>query len=355
MQQDQQTTTVLTALQQLAIALAAIPGRKNLVWISDAFPVTLYPDQDNRTQVLGFHGHELPQVFNDTANLLTASRIALYPVSASGLMVDHTGDADTGNRDMAANPSQQASAARATMAAMEQLAKNTGGHAIYTSNDLAGALTREVRNGAQYYTIAYTPKNQNMDGKFRRIEVKLIDAKYRLTYRDGYYATPEPIKVSETSSDPLAPFLAEGLPEATLVVYRIRLTVEAQPTGGTPRAGGNAKVPMPITRYHVDFLIPIESLAFNVSMTGTHDAKIRVAMVAYGQDGKPANWTGGEMKLSLSDASFTRAQRTGIEAPMVIDLPQSDLSLVTGIWDTESHRAGTLRIPISSKTGVVAQ
>jgi hypothetical protein len=72
-------------------------------------------------------------------------------------------------------------------------------------------------------------------------------------------------------------------------------------------------------------------------------------MVAYWPDGRAANWTGGEMKLSLNDASFARAQRTEIAAPMEIDLPQTDLSLVTGIWDTESQRAGTLRVAIDSK------
>jgi VWFA-related protein len=350
MQKGEQATTVLTALQQLARALDAVPGRKNLVWFASKFPVALYPEGDNRRALAAFHGHELPQALSDTVNLLTAARIALYPVSARGLMDDRTTNADSGDSSMAWNPYQESPALRANTAMMDQLAANTGGHAIYTTNDLTGALTRNIRNGAQYYTLAYSPTNEKADGKFRRIEVKLVEGKYKLAYRRGYYANADPANAPETTTDPLAPLLANGLPDATQIVYRIHVTPEPQPPPGTARAGGNTKLAGPTSRFKIDFLIPTQSLTFTTSPAGSHDAKIRVAMVVYGNDGKPQNWTGGEMKLSLNDASYAKAQRTGIAAPMEIDLPQNDLSLVTGIWDTGSQRAGTLRITVNPAT-----
>jgi hypothetical protein len=106
-------------------------------------------------------------------------------------------------------------------------------------------------------------------------------------------------------------------------------------------------------RYKVEFLIPAESVIFASTQNGTRDAKIRVAIVAYGRDGKPVNWTGGELALSLNEASYAKAQRTGIATPMEIDLPQAELSLATGIWDTNAQRAGTLRVAVNPKTDAI--
>jgi hypothetical protein len=38
-----------------------------------------------------------------------------------------------------------------------------------------------------YYLIYYSPKNYIQDGKFRKIEVKVKNRKYRVTHRAGYF------------------------------------------------------------------------------------------------------------------------------------------------------------------------
>ena len=165
-QQGQQTASVLTALGQLGRILASIPGRKNLLWISDTFPVALFPEGHSDTASFSFKGKDLSQASSETVILLTASRVALHPVSARGLMIDHTVDADTGNGDIGRSSHQESSEIRANMAAMDQLATNTGGRALYKSNDLTDVITRELRNAAQYYTVAYTPRNSKTTADF---------------------------------------------------------------------------------------------------------------------------------------------------------------------------------------------
>jgi hypothetical protein len=237
---------------------------------------------------------------------------------------------------------------------MDQLATDTGGRAIYTTNNVSAALTRDIQDGAHYYTVAYTPSNEKMDGTFRRIEVRLTEGKYKLDYRRGYYAdagsTP-----AQPASDPLAPLLAAGMPDATQIVYRIGVTPESQPASAAARAGGNAKLPGPLMRYRVLFKIPRDSMSFATAPGGTHDARIRVAVVAYGRDNKPVNWTGGVMTLSLSEAQYAKAQQAGVAAPMEIDLPEAELSLATGIWDMNTQRAGTLQISVNPKTDALAE
>jgi VWFA-related protein len=357
-QHEQSASMTLTALQQLSRSLEAIPGRKNLIWVASTFPVALFPEGDNRAVLQAFHGHELPEALRESVNMLTQARVALYPVSARGMMVDRTMNADSSGQPNGDNfettPYKESPAIRATTASMDQLASDTGGHAIYTTNDVSAALTREIQDGEHYYTVAYTPSNEKLDGAFRRIEVKLAEGKYKLAYRRGYYADTGST-LPPPASDPLVPLLVHGMPDATQIVYRARLTAEPQPPATAERAGGNTKLGGRVTRYKVLFQIPRDSMSFTTSASGTtHEAKIRVDIVAYGRDGKPVNWTGGAMSLNLNDAQFVKAQQTGIAAPMEIDLPLAELSLATGIWDVNAQRAGTMQIPVNPTTDAIA-
>ena len=55
--------------------------------------------------------------------------------------------------------------------------------------DIAAKIGVELRN---QYILGYTPKNQERDGKYRRVQVKLVQPRglppLRAIYRLGYYA-----------------------------------------------------------------------------------------------------------------------------------------------------------------------
>lgn len=80
---------------------------------------------------------------------------------------------------------------------LRQLAAETGGRAFFTGNVLElersfSAIATELRS---QYLISYTPANENFDGKFRKIEVRLPGHKHlRIRARDGYTAVPRNIR-----------------------------------------------------------------------------------------------------------------------------------------------------------------
>jgi VWFA-related protein len=78
--------------------------------------------------------------------------------------------------------------------ALHELTTTTGGMAYYPKDvaevqALAVEIARDIRN---QYTIAYSPKIQELDGKYRQIKVT-VDApgKPMVRTRSGYYATAE--------------------------------------------------------------------------------------------------------------------------------------------------------------------
>ena len=240
----------------------------------------------------------------------------------------------------------------AKMQAMEQLAADTGGEAIFNANDLNKAIKRVVQNGSHYYTLVYTPTNKEMDGKYRRIEVKLAAGKYKLSYRRGYYADTAAQEQTDAGdsvrdADPLRPLLARGMPSATQLLYGVRvLPATQQPNAGAPPAGGNASLIEPLTRYSVDFLIRWTDVDLQLTPQGNHGGRIQLGVIAYSRDGKPVNWVGTTQTMNINPATFAAIQRSGIPAHIEIDLPQQDLYLATGVYDWASKKAGTLEIPL---------
>jgi len=80
---------------------------------------------------------------------------------------------------------------------LSEIAEQTGGRAFAASDphDLPSVAARigiELRN---QYVLAYSPKNQNKDGKYRKVEVKVTQppglSSLKVHWRLGYYAPSE--------------------------------------------------------------------------------------------------------------------------------------------------------------------
>jgi VWFA-related protein len=356
-QAGRRSTITLVALQQLARALAAIPGRKNLIWFASSFPVSIFPNGDKQ-QTLA-NGKEIGEAVRQTANLLTQAKVAVYPVSAQGIILDRTTNADSGGQpnddDFERNPNQEAAKNATNTAAMEQLAHDTGGEALYISNNLSQSVARAIQDGSHYYTLNYTPPSTRMDGKFHRIEVRLTEGKAKLAYRRGYYADDarddKARSGGKAAADPLPSLLAPGLPASTQIVYQTRaLPLTPQPAAGDPRAGGNAKLNGALTRYKVDLVINPTTVSLELAPDLTHNGRIEVALVAYDLAGKAVNWTGQTLALVLNPNSYAQVQRVGIPVHLQIDLPLGALSLSTGVYDLTAHKTGTLEIALTAQS-----
>jgi VWFA-related protein len=77
---------------------------------------------------------------------------------------------------------------------MHKLAEQTGGRVIDVGNDpkkLRKAFDEIGTELRSQYMIGYTPSNTAADGKYRKLEVKPLNADYKVQARKGYYAPKE--------------------------------------------------------------------------------------------------------------------------------------------------------------------
>lgn len=362
-QTDVRVHLTLEAMQQLARYLQGIPGRKNVIWFSGSFPISIFGE-------IGLGGSDSMQQYQEeiarTANLLAAAQVALYPIGAQGLAPDRQYDFSSQQPPHVASATAEqqmtqyqvhdlqagATERNAGFAAMDELAKDTGGEALYNTNGLNDALNQVLNHGTHYYTLTYSPTDKNMDGRLRHIEVKLRGESYHLFYRRGYYANDATLRQADSSKpagDPLRPLMDHGTPDSTAIVYKMRvLPSNPQPAPGTERAGDNENLKRPATRYTVNFTVSPEHLTLEPAADGVQHGNLEVTLLGYDRDGKPLNWMVRMIQLTFQPDRYAAMLARGLSFSLDIDVPAAEVYLRSGIYDQGSSRAGTLEIPLAA-------
>ena len=185
----------LQALEAIAQHLWNLPGRKNLIWLSGGFPLSIGFDEmpeigstrDRRT----FTGE-----MDAAIRALNDSGVAVYPVDARGLTTMPGFDAATRGSASRMPPPIRLAPTIANLDTMRELADRTGGRAAYNTNDLARAIRRAVDDSLVTYTLGYYSTDETQDGKFRDIKIKVNRPHVDVRYRKGYFA----FKPSDTSA-----------------------------------------------------------------------------------------------------------------------------------------------------------
>ena len=195
----------LQALEMIANHLASVPGRKNLVWVSDGFPLV--------TEFRGFPTFYTLEM-DHAVRALNDAAVAVYPVDAGGLRTDP-------RLSFTENPSGSLEPLPPRLPSnrdtMLKLADRTGGRAYYDTNNLKKAIREAIADSDVTYTLGYHPEDGDMDGKFREIKVTVNRPGVKVRNRRGYFAmkpadASEKVRKAEMDSAVWSPLDATALP-----------------------------------------------------------------------------------------------------------------------------------------------
>ena len=359
----------LDAMNQLARYLSGIPGRKNLIWFSGSFPITILPDGDLQNPFAVVADAE--DEFRETTNLLAASQVAVYPVDARGLMTSPTFSATSSNNKYARNPTafakdqtkffQQTADEHSTML---QMAEQTGGHAFINTNGLSQAVASAVDSGSNFYTLTYSPTNTNWNGSFRKIQVRLQQQGLTLAYRRGYYADDpnappkhkEPVPATTTTVAPINAMrtaMMRGGPDPTQILFKVLVrpatatTEDTLSTGNAPNPA--VKVKPPYRRYTIDFAANPRDISFAHSPEGNYLGHIQFLTYLYDQDGTIINTSGTTVQANIPPAAYNASLSTGLQFHQQISVPvKGSYFLRIGIHDLTGDHVGAIEIPIAA-------
>ena len=175
------------ALTAIARHLERLPGRKNLLWVSGSFPISVagssipLPERLKRSASTG----KWPET-DRLMRALSRANLAIYPVDARGLIAprNYRADSRTVTADDHLKDAQ-------IFSVMRKLAARTGGRAFYQNNDLVQAFRRATDDVRATYTLGYYPSHDEWNGRFREIRVEVARPEVKLLHRSGYFAQPD--------------------------------------------------------------------------------------------------------------------------------------------------------------------
>jgi VWFA-related protein len=369
-QTDLRVQMTMNALMALARTLAGYPGRKNLIWISSAFPANMFVDAQGifagsaQRQIAAMaQRNSYSDAIERLSNELSNARVAVYPVDTHGVSnygvysslsnTDSSGNylGDTARGSTGANRLQGSSAMgselgstteglQAAHSTMNTVAERTGGRAFYNTNDLDGAIRDGIEDGSTYYTLGYYPENKDWNGKFRKIVVRANRPGIKLHYRQGYVAS-DPHGYLKMDPKQQAIDFGQALnlenPIATALPFKSALIMPSEKNGN---------------KLIVNFGVDAHSLSFELQNDGLQHTSVDCAVQVFDRKGNAIRQPQAQnFSAALQPEQYQLVMQKFFPCNQAVQLAPGDYILRLGVRDNTTGLIGTVNAPVSIPGG----
>jgi VWFA-related protein len=323
------------ALVAIANHLGTRKGRKNLVWVSASFPISLGHEKFDLNWA-NDTGADFAGDLNQAARALTDADIAVYPVDARGLLGtdssasgddlgDHIGDPTDTDEHL---PTR---AAPESFDTMRVLAERTGGKAFYGTNDIAGAIRHAMDDSRVTYTLGYYPAAVKWDGTFHEIKVKVAAPGAEVRARTGYFALPEPpVTLNGNDRAFISQLAASRLP-ATGIGLLVRTKISK-----------DSGAPLLTAEVHLD-LHEVQMQHKGGDWTGT----LQSVFLQLDSAGHVLQADDRTFYPAFDAATFERALQSGISDTRQVHLLPYAMELCIVVRDAATAKLGSIYLPLA--------
>jgi VWFA-related protein len=327
--------TTLTSLEGIANHMAQLPGRKNLIWVSGSFPLTLGIDDPsvmiNPARFVGTFGAEMDRA----ARAINNANVAVYPVDARGLMTlqqinPSLSAASHGNVNSRSAPRPVRTTPQGHDTMLE-LAARTGGRAFINTNDLKGAVRKAMEDAEVTYTLGFYPSAEILDGKFHELKVKVDRKGVEVRYRKGYYATEEKPPTDKEKAAILRDVIAGPL-ESTALPLAARIDQVDQPRAGL---------------YRVTTVVDPRNLKLEHS-TDRWSGNIDIGFVQLDKDEHNLGGVSDNITLKLMEDTYQRVLREGVVIRRTLEPKPGVTHIRVVVMDDASGTVGSIRMPVAA-------
>ena len=338
---DLRAKETLGALAQIGQYLSGIPGRKNLIWVSESFPISIAPDPDTGNN--SFAGiRDFTDQVKAVANSLTDAQVAVYPMDVLGLQANQALSASqdinmpqrmmTGPK-VAARLNHEDAERLQDQGTMDELAQDTGGKACKNRNDLAGCVMTALKDSSSYYEMSFYPQNVNWDGRFHKILVKTSRPGVKLTYRRGYYALDAAsLAKKQQPEDRLRQACADLLPSTA-----IPMTVQPLPPNPSENPQGG-----------LQYMLMISAAGLTSAQVGDmYSLNVRMADCEFGQKDTIFKFNEKELTKTVSAEVFRSWQSAGIPDHIVLKSAADTRRIRFVVLDVSSGLTGAIDVPVN--------
>jgi len=302
--------TTFEALSMVAARLAAVPGRKNIVWLTHGLPISLSADRTRTGESVDFspYVHQL-------SNTLDHADVSIYAVQQSP-----PGSINSPGSPISGMGSEET---------LDDFANLTGGHA-YGNNDIVGAIRQAVQDVKQQsYLISYAPPRDNWDGTYHYISITCTRPGVRLQARQGYFAFADAAASAKQAQEAIDTAILSPFDAAEI---GLRATV-------TPLPGDK-----PVLR----LAVRIDLADVQLTETGdVYTCQLAARVVEYQDDGTNLQTKPSSLDLRLTREQRDAAMKEGYAWVADVEVSSHVQKIRAIVFDSGSTAIGSLSVPVN--------
>jgi VWFA-related protein len=308
------------ALREIADHVRALPGRKNLIWLSGSFPFSI----SSENMRLGTHGEHIlfATEIELVARALSDANVSIYPVDARGLIPTDI-DGSGGNPFRAS--------VMPDFGTMLILAERTGGRAYFNTNDIMGSVRQAIDDSRVTYEIGVVPQGVKWDGSFHKLRVSVNRKDAQVRARTGYFAAVDSGEAPQTHIQ-LITQAAMSPVEAT----GIEMNVHVEP--GQAALGATLKM---------DLAFDTGQLEFRQDQDGLWNAVVDTAFVELDESGKILASTLRPFPLHIDTATYQRLLKEGLTYTHEMLIVPGATQIRVILRDGATGKIGSLDLPLA--------
>jgi VWFA-related protein len=357
--------TTAAAIEAIADHVAAIPGRKSLVWVSGGIPIQIgfgniaAPDPDasidpsathdprsaagrgeaqpvgggnaqNQLAATDRESGSLQKNAAEAAQALNRANVAIYPVDVHGAELDP--GMSPGMRSYTPSVNSDAFFNRHNdRDSFKLLADRTGGIAFFGNNDIRDAIRRAFDDGRYAYTIGFYPDHNQWDGKFREIKINSTVGGAQLRYRNGYFAFPDRPPDEATTNSALLEAARSPLESTSLGLTVTGKTVD------------------PASSRVLLLQIALDPTQFLLQSSGDHQkASLDLLFIQRNAASETVAAEKQHFDLDMSSEDYLRFSRTGLVLQRKLPVRPQSTQIRVLVRDSASASVGSVIIPLKS-------
>jgi VWFA-related protein len=303
---DTRVRLTYTSLENVARLLAAVPGRKNIVWVTHGVPISLGPQSNFASDYIDY-----TPMLRRLTETLDRDNVSIYPVQQSppGMAPEGTPEArysGLGSEDT-----------------LQQFADLTGGGMKF-SGDIGAAIRQAMSDVRTSYLLGYSQPPEEWDGKFHKLHVVSTRKGVRLQFKTGYYAGAE---IPNEEQESLEQAMKSSFDAAEIGV-RGKLTPEP--------GGKNLRLDCRIDAADIQVV-----QAGNVWV-----AHLALQVEGINAGGDAERTTVMPLDLNLNADEHAKTLAEGIPWDKMIPRNDGWTRLRVAVFDRDSHAVGSLTLPV---------
>ena len=319
LQAVQRRQMTLSTLRAATERLQEVPGQKILALFSDGFTMFTPTGQ--------------PDTFGirTVVSRATRSGVIIYSFDTRGLKLEAFADASFGTfMPPPAFSTYMGFSNRDYENGLNALAADTGGKALFNTNNLTLGLQRALADNDLYYALDYYPSDDSETDKFRELKVRIKNhPEYKVRTQRGYLPS-DFVKEAQplTARQRLIKAMTGLLPVTDLGVAASASYLEAE--------GDKAQVTLTVFA---------DARTFDyVEQEGGRAFDVELGVAILDTNGKLITTVNEQMKGTLTPAQLEVAQRNGYKYSKRLELAPGVYNVRVGLQEARTEKVGTASV-----------